>query len=722
VTVLAPAGYGKTTLLGQVRAADVRPFAWVSLAEGDNDPVALMERVARELDRIAKVGPVVFEAPRFPAGAPWLSIVRRLGAAFSSIKRPLVLVLDDVHVLSDVDSLDAVAALSAGVPEGSQLMLVGRSEPRLGLARVRAEGRLAELGRNELALDVAEAGALLSGAGVNLPEPEVAELTRRTEGWAAGLYLAGRSLRERGSSGPGPVVAVSSPDGDVADYLRSEVLSRLKPEEVEFVTRTAVLERMCGPLSDAVVARPRAAAMLDSLRRSNRFVVPLDEGGEWYRYHHLFRDLLAHELERREPDVVLTLNRRAAQWYEDSGSPETAIEYAFAGGDLEHAARLVARCALRVNQSGRLETLCSWIDRLDQPGLLERHPAIAVWGAWAQGLSGHPAHADRLAQVAERGFIAERGCIEEPLADGSANIEPWLATLRASRCRHGVEQMGADAQRALELAPEWSFWRPRASVSLGIALAHSGDAGRADGLFADAVELAAEMGMNDDRSIALAERSLLAATRGDFRDAEHFAEEARRVVRDAGLDHHVTSAITYVALGKVALHRRDLALAEDQFAPANHLRPRLTWFMPGLAVQVRLELARARLANADQAGARVLLQEIDRLLRRVGSLGVLGEQAAQLRDEANELRTLSGDAQLLTSAELRVLSMLSTHLSIGDIAERHFVSRATVKTQAISIYRKLNVTSRSEAVQRAADIGLVDSAVVPPPRDFHPSG
>jgi len=717
VAVFAPAGYGKTTLLGQAAQADARTFTWVSLEAGDNDPIVLVEHVAHALARIAKVGRTAIEALRFPASALWSTIVPRLAAAFASADARAVIVLDDVHVLHDPECLDVVAALCACVPERSQVVLAGREEPELGLARLRGEHRLAELGTHELALDPIEAEALLSAAGVDIPGAEVAELARRTEGWAAGLHLTALSVREGAALHRKAAPAAISASGHIADYLRSEVLTRLHEREVEFLTRTAVLERMCGPLCDTVLEQPGSAAMLESLMRSNDFVVEHNSGGGWYRYHHLFRELLAHELEQREPDVVPLLNRRAAAWHEDNGALEPAIEYAFAGGDLEHAASLVTARAMEIYASGRLESWRAWLDRLNQPGLLERHPQLAIFGAWAHGLSGEPAEAERWANAAELGVS------EGPLLDGSTTIEPWVATLRASMCRHGMEHMRADAQRALDLVPAWSFWRPTASLLLGMSLVLSGDDGRADEVFADTVEMAKELGMNGDRSIALAGRSLLAGARGDARGAEHFAKAARGVVVDSGLDECMTSAITYAALGRVALDRRDLAQAQEEFARAERLRPLLTWFMPTLAVQVRLELVRDRLARADPVGARPLVREIDHLLRRIPALGALAEQAAELSGQVDLMRTFSGNtATLLTDAELRVLALLCTHLSIGEIAERQFVSRATVKTQAISIYRKLEVTSRSEAVERAAEIGLVDSAVVPPTRDFNLTG
>ncbi len=494
-------------------------------------------------------------------------------------------------------------------------------------------------------------------------------------------------------------------------YLRSEVLSRLRDEQIDFMTRTAVLDRMCGPLCDAVLEQAGGAAMLESLARSNNFVVRLDTGEKWYRYHHLFKELLALELERREPGSVSALNRRAAAWYERNDASETAIYHAFSAGDLEHAARLVSACAMETYQSGRLETLRGWLDRLDQPGLLERHPALAIFGAWAQGLSGRPAHAARWADMAERGIC------DEPLVDGSSSVDSWLAALRASMCRHGVERMREDAQRALDLAPEWGLWRSTASLMLGISFLLAGDEDRADEVFADTVAMAQELGMDDDQSIALAERSLLARAHGDGRGADQFANEARRVVVTAGLDSYMTSAITFAALGKGALQQRNLSRAQLEFGLADRLRPLLTWFTPALAVQVRLELVRDRLACADPVRARSLLREIDQVLRRVPDLGVLARQAAQLTGQVAAMRTLKGDSvSLLTDAELRVLPLLATHLSIAEIAERQFVSRATVKTQAISIYRKLEVTCRSEAVERAAEIGLIDSALVPSKR------
>jgi LuxR family transcriptional regulator, maltose regulon positive regulatory protein len=713
VTIFAPAGYGKSTLLAQFAEQDRRPVTLISLEEADNDPVALVTHLAAALDQTANVDPAVLKRLRRPAISLWSTVVPQLGGLLASIERPFVLALDDLHLLRDRDCLDIIAVLCGYIPQGSQLMLAGREEPPLHLARLRAEGRLAGVRREQLAFDATEAQLLLSAAGTNLTESEVTELTQQAEGWPAGLYLTALSLRDGGAVDRGAPYRAAGTDRYIADYLREEILSRVTPDEVEFLTRTAVLDRMCASLCDAVLERTGSAAMLESLERSNRFVVALDSHDEWYRYHHLFGDLLARELESREPDVTPILKRRAADWYEGHGFPEAAIDYAFAYDDHQRAARLVTACVPAAYQSGRLETTCRWVDRIEQAGLLDQYPSIAVHGAWTHGLTGNPAKADRWATV------AERSSGEESLPDGSPTIESWVATLSATMCRHGVEKMQADARRALDESADRSFLRPIASVMLGIAVMLAGDAQRADDLLAEAVDVAKELGEHDEHSLALAERSLLAAAHGDFASAEQLAEEAERVILDAGQDDYLTSAVTYAALGKAYLHRRDLPRARAHFARADRMRPLLTHFIPFLAVQVRLELIRARIAEGDAGGALVLQQEVDQLLRTVPALGLLVEQACELREQVKTMRDLGGDwAPLLTEAELRVLPLLATHLTMAEIAERQYVSRATVKTQAISIYRKLAVTKRSEAVERAVELGMIDSAAIPRGRTF----
>lgn len=716
VTVFAPAGYGKSTVLAQLSESDQRPVGLISLEEADNDPVVLAAHLAEGLDRIAGAASALTERFQRSGASLWSTTVPRLGARFASIESPAVLALDDLHLLSERDSLDLVAAICGYVAAGSQLILAGREEPQLHLARLRAEHKTLELATKDLALDAVEARSLVRAAGVELSEPDVAELTRRAEGWAAGLYLMALSVRE-GGTWDQAASAWTGQDHYVADYLRLEILSRMTPGEVEFLTRIAVLERMSGPLCDAVLEQSGSAGMLESLERSNLFLVPLDNRREWYRYHHLFRDLLTHELELREPKVIAKLVCRASEWCEQSGQPEAAIEYAFAGEEVERAARLVMACAMPTYQNGRLETARKWVTRIDEAGRLEEHPTIALLGAWGAGAAGNPVEAERLAAIGERS-----SSLELP-PDGSPTIEPWVAALRANMCRHGVEQMRSDAQRACELAPAWSFVHAIAALALGISFVLADDGDRADDALANAADVAGHLHLPGQASHALGWRSLVALERGDFASAEQLARKAERLVLDAGLEDYISSATTYIALARVAKREGDAYRAEENFVRARRLRPLLTYFVPYLAVQIRLELARARVAAGDAGGAHILQGEIDQLLRRVPDLGVLVEQADELHRQINAMHDLGGDwTALLTEAELRVLPLLATHLTIAEIAQRNYVSRATVKTQAISIYRKLNVTKRNEAVERAVEIGLIDSAAMPRTRDFNLSG
>ena len=267
VVVSAGPGWGKTTLLAQWASQSRRPFAWVSADENDNDPIVLLTYVAAALDRVSRLDPRVFEALALPGVSVEGTVVPRLGAALAAMDQPVVLVLDDLHLLDSPPCLDAIAALSRHVPEGSQLTLSARGEAALPLGTLRARGLTLEIGQDELRMDEAEARELLRAAELELAGAEVAELTERTEGWPAGLYLAALSAKASGAGIKG-AMAFRGDDRYVSDYLRSELLSRLPRDELRFLTRTAVLDRMSGPLCDAALERT-GSARSSSARRSS---------------------------------------------------------------------------------------------------------------------------------------------------------------------------------------------------------------------------------------------------------------------------------------------------------------------------------------------------------------------------------------------------------------------------------------------------------------------
>jgi LuxR family transcriptional regulator, maltose regulon positive regulatory protein len=359
----------------------------------------------------------------------------------ATLQRPLVLVLDDLHAVGNPSCLDVLAALCESVPPGSQIAVASREQPALPLARWRTQGWLHEIGVADLRLDEQEAEVLLRGAGVELDAAAVADLTGRTEGWPAGLYLAALSL-QAGAPGPARAETFTGDDQFVAEYFRFELLSRLPEAEAQFLTHTSVLERMCGGLCDAVLETTRSARTLEALERSNRFVVPLDRRGEWYRYHHLFGQLLRNEAERSDPQAVAVLNRRAMAWCMANDLAEEAVRYGHAAGETATVAGLVDRLALPLYYDGRMATLEEWFGWFGDD--LARFSALAVYGAWVRALTGRPAEAERWLSLADGATSAI------PLSDGSATIAPWVANLRAFMISDGVERALADAHLALE--------------------------------------------------------------------------------------------------------------------------------------------------------------------------------------------------------------------------------------------------------------------------------
>ncbi len=402
ISVVAPGGYGKTTLLAQWALRDDRPFAWVSLDRRDNDPIVLLRHVAAAIHAVAPTDLRTLDALASADASIWSSVLPRIGAMIAAADQ-CVLVLDDTHMVADSDSEEVLAFLAGHVPDGSTLVLSSRVESAF-VSKLRATIPLLEIWANDLALTPREAELLLRSAGVRLSDRERAALIGKTEGWAAALYLATLSLKKPGageveSDQPGVAADTNSPY--VSDYLHSEYLEGLSPERLLFLRRTSVLEKMSGALCDATLARKRSFEELEALKRANLFVIALDRKGEWYRYHPLFRDLLRRELLETEPDLVEALGGRAADWFELHDDPESALAHSLAVGDTDRAARIFAKIALPTYCSGRGATVAMWLEQFDEREL-HRYPAVAVQGARIYALRGATAKAERWFYQAEQ--------------------------------------------------------------------------------------------------------------------------------------------------------------------------------------------------------------------------------------------------------------------------------------------------------------------------------
>jgi LuxR family transcriptional regulator, maltose regulon positive regulatory protein len=471
---------------------------------------------------------------------------------------------------------------------------------------------------------------------------------------------------------------------------------------MSFLTRTAVLGRMSGPLCDAVLDTTDSGRVLESLEGANLLVVPLDRRREWYRYHDLFRELLRAELERREPELVGELHARAAAWCERNGLPEMAIDHAQAAGDADRVARLVADRAQPAYAGGRVDTARRWLQWFEDQGLIDRYPLIACIAAEAGVLVGDPAAAERLAAAVERALA------EEALPERTP-VEVGMALLRAFMCRDGVQQARADAELAWDRLDLDDAARGLALFQQGVAHLSDGEADRADPVLPHAVDAYSQAGGLPGAAASLAERSVIAIQHQDWRRAETLADRALAIVQAGHLEDYIMSPLVYAVVTRTALRRGDVPRAQQHLARAARLRPLLSYAFPHFAVQTLLELVRTYLALDDAAGARMVLREARDILQVRPNLGVLPQQAEELRTRLETIRGGTIGPSSLTTAERRLLPLLATYLSFREIGERLHVSRHTVKSQAISVYRKLGVFSRSEAITRVQELGLLGS-------------
>jgi LuxR family maltose regulon positive regulatory protein len=677
--VAAPVGYGKTTLLVHWLQADPRPLAWVTIEPADDDPERLIAALALAL------------------GEPDDLTLAALSFAIERREEPVVLALDDVHHLRSAEALAVVDAIAAAVQPGSQVVLAGRCEPALPFGRLRAQGRLIELRARDLVMTRREATKVLSLAGLELTPDDVQLLLDRTEGWPAGLYIAALSLRSRADMRRA-VERFGGDDRLLADYLRDEVLDGLEPEVLRFLERTSVLEELSGPLCDAVLRRTASGVVLRDMSRSNLLVVPLDQSDVSYRYHGLLAGMLRAELRRTDPAREAELHHRASDWYARGGEAGRAIEHAIAAGDLARAGALLWRTAAARVLDGRAADVRRWLDRLTTDQIASQ-PTLALTAAAQHLVAGERDLVEHWAAVAARTLTGD----EAPLGAG-------VQAMRAAVARDGIAAMGRDAARGYERLPEDSPWRSLCSLLEGVATHLQGDAGAArprleEGARRGAIEAPVV------QALCLAQLALLAIDAGDWEQAQLLAARGRSQVERLGLDCHPTCALVFAVSAFVRAHRDRVDEAQSDRHRATELMTRLVDYVAWYDVEVRVVLARTALRLGDVTGTRTLLAEAARELEPGDDIPVLRAWIDDLwaQVEAFAVTELVGPSSL-TTAELRVLALMPTHLSFREMGRGLHVSANTVKTHAHAVYRKLDVCSRSEAVVRARSTGLLDDA------------
>jgi LuxR family transcriptional regulator, maltose regulon positive regulatory protein len=699
----APAGSGKTTLLAQWCAtAGAGRVAWVSLDESDNDPTRLWTSIGEALHGAeAGVASAALRALRRTGVRHERVVLPSLLNDLNGIGSPLVLVLDDYHLITDTTCHRLVTFFLDHLPARVHLLLATRVDPPLPLARMRAKGELAELRAAEFQFTDEEAAALLNGAmGLQLATEDVERLAERTEGWAAGLYLAGLSLR--GRADPGAFIAAFHGDNrHVADYLAADVLAR-QPEEIRrFLLRTSILRRLSGPLCDHLLETEGSAELLRRLERSNLFLVPLDDRREWYRYHQLFGELLRLELGSQDAELVPTLHRRAAAWHRRGGDVEETIYHVTAAGELTEAGALIAASWLAYWRSGRRAIVSRWIDALPEEAIAA-NPPVAFVAAWIGGFGGASRHdIERLLAVVED--PAWQGA----LPAGVSSLAFGAALTRAAIVFDDVGGALQAARWALRLAgPERTPFHWMAQAALGQALYLSGRSAEATPPLESLIAHVSAAEQPYAMITGLAVLSLTAAEEDDGQTAASLADRAATIAGDQGLTAEPLCGIVHMALGRALAHRGNLAEAQERLEMALEL-----FGIDGMAVQrahALLLLAAVHQGHGDLPHARILLGRAHDLVERLADPGVL---PALLQQRSRMLASASRrQAKLqapLSERELAVLRLLSTRLSIREISNELHVSVNTVRSQVQAIYRKLEVPTRAEAVTQARQLDLL---------------
>jgi LuxR family transcriptional regulator, maltose regulon positive regulatory protein len=363
----------------------------------------------------------------------------------------------------------------------------------------------------------------------------------------------------------------------------------------------------------------------------------------------------------------------------------------------------VGQLVVPAYRQGRVTTIQQWLVWLEERGGIEGHPMTAVLASFFSALMGRPMDAERWADAVDRWQY------EDPARPDDPATEAWAIMVRAVLCRRGAERMRADADEAVRRFAAGSFLTPTPTLMQGIARVLCGDLDGGDLSLQDAVSIGEQVGSPEDVAVALCERSLVAMARSEWDRAQALAGQARTVLRQAGIEESFATPLICALRARAAMHRGDVPAARRELVTAQHLRRLLTYALPYLAIQARIEPARVYLALADRAGARTLMREVDDLLRRRPGLGTLAGEAEALRAQLASQRGSSvPGASALTAAELRLLPMLSTHLSFPEIAQEMVLSRHTIKTEVTAIYRKLGVSSRSQAVSQSRDLGLLE--------------
>jgi len=733
--VTAPAGFGKTTLVASGLAESGMPVAWLSLDENDSQVGRFLTYLVAALQTAdpaigAEAAQVMATTEEAPPEAILVGLINDLDGA----RQHIALVLDDYQFISSQAVHDAVAFLLAHHPQALHMVVVTRSDPLLPLARLRARGQMTELRAADLIFTEDEAAQFLNDLmGLALSPDQVAALDRRVEGWVCGLQMAALSMRGR-EDVDGFIKAFAGTHRFVMDFMLEEVLAR-EPEEVQaFLLQTSILTRLTGPLCDAVTGASGSQAMLERLEQRNLFVVPLDDDRCWYRYHHLFADLLQARLRETGPDLVAALLLRASEWCEREGQVVEAVGYAFASGDHRHIVDLVSRYWPLMTSQGRIEVVWSWLDALPKD-VVRASASLSTaccWVLWMKGEVGaiepHLADAER----AYAGAGGSQATDEESAADATLPAE--LAALRSfvTRYRGDYEAATVQAERALDLLPGDlppqldALLRALMLLALASAYDATGDLEEAASAYAESIRQSRICG--SATGVTLTYR-LIGVLRllGRLRAADVACQDALAYVQTHGLARLPAAGILHVAMSTVLVEQNKLEAAEAHLTEGFELGKwsgRLDAVKNAAGALSRLRQARNDVAGALEAieaaesalgplrpplAAAELLALRAKVLLRHGAIDQAARQAGEAVRLAGRDRGQTGEVVAVTMTGVQaaqsdpsaVVTLLTSSLAAAE-RRNHWGVALELRILRSLVYARKGSTREAQAdVERA---------------------
>ena len=697
VVVRAAAGYGKSTLLSQLTEADERPSGWLTLHPSDDDPIVLAHHLLRALGTagldVAGLGSQL-------AGAEpqlWRRVVPELATAMDRHTTPFLLILDDTHLLSSTRSWELVDRVVGLVPDGSTVVVSGRAAPHIHRARRAVDGGLIELTQDDLAFTPDESRSFVVANVPTLDNRLVDQLVDVTEGWPVGVDLSILALRTH-EDPPLLLSGFLTSDRQLVDYLQEEVLAGLDASTRRFLAEVSVLPHLSGRRCDATTGRSDSAEVLTTLVDSgNLLVTPVTGAADEYRIHQLFAELLLRELRRLDPDREPVLRRAAALWEDVHGDADAAVDQALGAGDVELAARIVYRHHSRMVLSGQIATLERWIDSFP-PGSCDSDGLLALSAGWAALSTGRATDLRHHLDVA-RGLE-----LDGPLPDGTQRFELACTALEMISAFDGVKGTARNAQMLVDAGEQAGPWAVLARSQLAVATSMLDDADHRELFAAAEVATRAQPGVH---AVTIAQLAVCEVRDGDVAAGDRFAEAAVEELADHDLSAYPLVAIVFCAASLTAALVGDRRRSRERCADGEALLTSAGEIVGRARAQAMLLLAKAALARGDVPVAVRLVPQARTVLLGQPDAVALHRQLDEVADLLEHAR-MNPEIHELSGAERRVLEQLATHRTLIEIADGLCVSRNTVKSHTRAIYSKLGVSSRSMAVARAQELGLLD--------------